>query len=509
MKQQHAKRPRRSGGSATEELSPTAAWRESKRPRILSKVHTTLQGIRDPTITSARRNELSREEKAVLDELATPLSPQSRKYAGIGKGMPSQPMEPRALEFERIPTVSHIIKALNEEIILSDTDDEEDTKDEAPCLPSTSGTTESQPTHEDGDKEDSDWTTDEDESGTGSSDLYSVVPESLGYITSEDGSMLGDVVNEAILEASLEDLKITDYKDLLSMDRTRKRHLLQNTDLAILRQLQLKKLIDEVDIGTVLLDRLDQDLRRLMLNATSVLRMMELTDTIISGSFIHPVIGRGTLVPNDLDIFTTDRTFGAVLSYFKKKGYGNCQEVYPRASEHPPYRSNLQDINFIFELTNKKAYKINVIVSKGRPLLPILQFHSTPVMNYIAHHGLVSLYDITLYHLGINNYVNPPARVQECIVKYERRGFEMWDRFEEEHTCKIDGCCPQTIRSLFDRDVVHFRFPELSDIPHAVLRKSEAEIAVWRLATGMMCKATTNDDAGFVICDANYTVLRR
>ncbi|RXW19810.1 hypothetical protein EST38_g6058 [Candolleomyces aberdarensis] len=546
MNQQHGKRPRRSGGSATGELSPTAAWRESKRPRILSKVHTTLQGVRDPTAKSACRNKLSREEKAVLEELATALSPRGSRYPDIGKGMPSQPFEPQALHFERIPTVSHMIEALNKEFMMPDTDDEDDIQDEVPCLASTSNTSDiiearireimvpdtddeddiqdevpsppstfdtgdGQPSYESDneDEDDSDCRTNDDTSGTGSSDLYSVVTESLGYITSEDGSLLGDVVSDAILEASLEDLKITDYNDLLSMDRTMKRNLLQNIDLAILRRLQLKKLIDEIDIGTVLLDRLDQDLRRLTLNATSVLRMMELTDTVISGSFIHPVIGRGTLVPNDLDLFTTLKTFGMVLSYLGKKGYGSCKEVYPQGSRRPAYMSNLEDISFIFELRNKKAYKINVIVSKGRPLLPILQFHSTPVMNYIAYHGLVCLYDITIYQLGINNYVNPPARVQQCIVKYERRGFEIWDRFEEEHTCKIDGCCPQTIRSLFDRDVVHFRFPDSAEVPHGELRKSEAEVAVWRLATGAMCKATTNDDAGFVICDSEYTVLRR
>ncbi|KAJ2920750.1 hypothetical protein H1R20_g16344, partial [Candolleomyces eurysporus] len=376
MNQQYGKRPRRSGGSATGELSPTAAWRESKRPRILSKVHTTLQGVSDPTVKSACHNKLSREEKAVLEELATALSPRGSRYPNIGKSMPSQPFEPPTLVFERVPTVSHIIEALNK---------------------------------------------------------------------------------------------------------------------------------DEIDISTVLLDRLDQDLRRLTLNATSVLRMMELTDTVISGSFVHPVISRGTLVPNDLDLFTTLRTFGMVLSYFRKKGYADCKEVYPQGSRRPAYRSNLKDISFIFELRNKKVYKINVIVSKGRPLLPILQFHSTPVMNYIAYHGLVCLYDITIYQLGINNYVNPPARVQQCIVKYEHRGFEIWDRFEEEHTCKIDGCCAQTIRSLFDRDMVHFQFPDSAEIPHGELRKSEAEVAVWRLATGAMCKATTNDDAGFVICDSEYT----
>ncbi|RXW19086.1 hypothetical protein EST38_g6764 [Candolleomyces aberdarensis] len=515
------KRPRRSGGSTTGELTPTAVWRESKKPRILSRVHTTLQDIRDPTVKSARRNELSREEKAVLDELATATSPRSKHYPNIGKGRPSRPIAPLVQDFGRIPTVSHMIEILEKEFIVSDTDDEDD----APGIATTSnvkldGDTPSveredsereDPTRlesTDSDEDDEDWTDDEeDPSCPGSSDKYSVEDESLGYITSEDGSVLGEVVSEAILEASLEDLKISDNSELAGMDRAKKRNILQNVDLAYLRRLQLKKLIDEIDVGTVLMDRLDQDLRRHGLTAASLLRMMELTDTLLSGSFVHPVLARGILIPNDIDLFTDVESFGMVLSYLKKKGYSHRRQIYPQpqSPRRQGYGMNLQGIRLIFELRNKKAYKVNVIVSSGRPLLPILQFHSTPVMNYISHHGVVLLYDITLYQFGIVNRVDPPARVQRCLAKYERRGFDISDRFWEEHTCRIDGCCSQTIRSLFDRDVVHVRFPDMAEIPHDELRKREANIAVWRLASGAACKAATNDTAGFAVCDSDYS----
>ncbi|KAJ2911864.1 hypothetical protein MD484_g8551, partial [Candolleomyces efflorescens] len=422
-----------------------------------------------------------------------------------------------------MPTVSHLIKRLQkqDEIWVSDSE-EEDEPVVMPCIPSTSKANLSTPSNEDEsegseDKSESDpdWVTDSDMTGTGSSDMYSVVDESLGYVTSEDGSLIGEVVKEAILEATLEDMQIGDYRDLPSMDRARKRTILQNTDLATLRRLQLRKLIDEIDVGAILLDRLDQDLRRMTLNAPSVLRMMELTDTLISGSFVYPILIRGVLTPNDLDMITTTSTYDMVLSYLKKKGYVNCKEVYPqgqatrRGRGRGSYASNLEDISIIFELWNKKGYKINVIVSEGRPILPILQYHSTPVMNYIAYHGIVCLYDITLHQFGIMNYTDPSIRAIRCVVKYRGRGIDISNQLEDEHTCKIDGCCAQTIRSLFDRDVIHVRFPDSADVPHTQLRKSEADIAVWRLATGALCKAPTNDEAGFALCDNRYTVLRR
>ncbi|KAJ2920786.1 hypothetical protein H1R20_g16308, partial [Candolleomyces eurysporus] len=154
------------------------------------------------------------------------------------------------------------------------------------------------------------------------------------------------------------------------------------------------------------------------------------------------------LIPNNLDLFTSMDAYGMVLSYLKKKGYAQCKQIYPRGTHLPEYGSNLRDISLIFELINKKAYKINVIVSKGQPLLPILHFHSTPVMNYIAYHGLVCLYDIMVYQLGIANYMESiPDCVKACFAKYQERGFEIWEHFKEEHICKIDSCCPQTIRS--------------------------------------------------------------
>ncbi|KAJ2934235.1 hypothetical protein H1R20_g2859, partial [Candolleomyces eurysporus] len=518
---QKGKRPRRSEGSTSGELelSPASAWKASKRPRIVSKIHATLQGVCNPGIKSARRNELSREEKEVLNELAMEVSPRRKKYPGIGMGRPSCPPEAsgsriQTAVFERTPTVSHIIESLMNDF--SDTDEEDSNQDNQGGAGTSS--TEAgnfvraaakQIGNEDDEDDDSDWSTDDGTSDTGSSDLYSVVDESLGYVTSEDGSLLGEVVNQAILEASLEDLKVVDVSELESMDRAKKRLLLRESDLAYLRRLQLKRLVDEVDIGSVLLDRLDQELRRTGLNATSVLRMMELTDTVISGSFVFPVLRRGTVNPNDLDFFTSIDSHLVVLSYLKKKGYNDRKQLYPQNSWRPGYGSNLQDIKYIFELKNRKAYKINVIVSKGRAILPIMQFHSTPVMNYIAYHGVVCLYDITLYQLGITNYVDMPTRVVACMNKYEARGFEIWGSFEEEHSCKIDGCCPQTIRTLFDRDVVHVRFPDYIDVSQVELRKNEAKIAVWRLATGVACKAPTNDNVGFVVCDSMLTVLRR
>ncbi|KAJ2911390.1 hypothetical protein MD484_g9024, partial [Candolleomyces efflorescens] len=456
---------------------------------------------------SASRNQVSREERDVLEEIARAMSPRPKGYTGIGLGMPSRrPVRakiPKAIE--QTGPASAITPAVGE------TDDVPDSDEEEGAGPSghNGGDVGQPPLEEDEDSEyDEDWTTDE-ESETGSSEFYSVATESLGYITSEEGSVIGEVVNQAIIEASLEGLKMVDDSDIAKMDRARKRLLLRNTELLDLRRLQRKKMIDEIDVGTILLDRLDQDLRRIGLNATSLLRLLELTGVLLSGSFVLPVLSAGMLVPNDMDLFACLGTYHTVISYLRKKGYTDCKQIYS-GRRGRVYGKGLPDISMIFEVRNKKTYKINIIVSVGKPLLPILQFHSTPVMNYIAHHGVVCLYDLTIYRLGIANYMNDiPIRVELCFDKYRQRGIEIWDKLDEEHICRIDSGCPQTIRSLFDRDVVHIRFPDFMHTPAVEHRKCEADIAIWRLATGAACNSATVDELGFVVCEDAHSVLRR
>ncbi|KAJ2920785.1 hypothetical protein H1R20_g16309, partial [Candolleomyces eurysporus] len=173
---------------------------------------------------------------------------------------------------KRINTVSHMIKLLNTEFTVSDTEDEASLTDTEKAQ--ASGLAAKRQEVRDGpknqtshiedtapeDDDDSDWTTDGEATGTGSSDLYSVEEETLGYVTLEDGSMLGDIVNQAVIEAALEGLKFVDNDEIQSMDRARKRIILHNSGLTDLCWMQLKRLVDKIDVGTVLLDRLDQDL---------------------------------------------------------------------------------------------------------------------------------------------------------------------------------------------------------------------------------------------------------
>jgi hypothetical protein len=99
---------------------------------------------------------------------------------------------------------------------------------------------------------------------------------------------------------------------------------------------------------------------------------------------------------------------------------------------------------------------------------------------------------------------NIPLRVERCFDKYRNRGIEIWDKLDEEHICRIDSGCPQMICSLFNRDILHVRFPDFMETPAVEHRKNEADVAIWRLATAAACNAATVDDLGFVLCDDKY-----
>ncbi|KAF8180871.1 hypothetical protein BJ912DRAFT_855031, partial [Pholiota molesta] len=97
-------------------------------------------------------------------------------------------------------------------------------------------------------------------------------------------------------------------------------------------------------------------------------------------------------------------------------------------------------------------------------LLPIVHFHSTVVMNYIASYGLVCLYpELTLGRRGVVNHQNIPHRVANSIQKYRERGFDIqtglnaWDA-TREHECGVDATCPTTPRRLLDGSALFIAF---------------------------------------------------
>ncbi|RXW20831.1 hypothetical protein EST38_g5012 [Candolleomyces aberdarensis] len=303
-------------------------------------------------------------------------------------------------------------------------------------------------------------------------------------------------ISEIIKEAGVELQEMADDQRL---------EAIQGCSLLEMYQLHVQGAISESEAATALLCRLDRKLRQWGLKGKSLLRLLRGTQSLISGSFVLLILNEeSTFEPGDIDIYTIEDYYLLVIDYFKAKGYVKVHKV------SPGYRASMEAISKIFELRDRAGRKINIIVSTGMAVLPILHFHSTIVMNYISHHGLVCLYETTMHHIGLINFNKPiPKSIMKCVEKYIDRGYQMWMRLEDTHECGEDPCCPQTIRSLLDNHVMHIRFDGYQDKEVRELRRMDANHAVWRLATGFACFKKTWDQTGFVACNTEYTVFYR
>ncbi|KAJ2918328.1 hypothetical protein MD484_g2078, partial [Candolleomyces efflorescens] len=340
-----------------------------------------------------------------------------------------------------------------------------------------------------------------------------------GYST-EEVSTSSDEEEDEEPSAKGEEYRLTEEEkgNLRAIGDEDRRAIMTLLGIEDLTSLVAEAIATKEEVGEILYDRLDEYLATFKLKRDSVLGMLSATDSLMSGSFPLHVLFARTFEPTDIDIFASQDYHLSVVSYFQKKGYRRLRVAFSatilydswRRSRVSHYEEEVDAIYKIFELSNSRGQKINVIVSKGSPLLPILQFHSTLVMNYIAPHGIVCLYSLTLRRVGIINYASPLSqKVMNCVDKYVARGFRVWTYNRLAHTCTIDGNCAQTKRSLHDDHVVHFQFPGWTDEEGGAIRQEDAVVATWRLSSARACRQVTHEPYGYVFCNGEGAVMDR
>lgn len=275
-----------------------------------------------------------------------------------------------------------------------------------------------------------------------------------------------------------------------------------------LKELRDRNVLSGPILSTAMLDRFKDELEEFKLPGTEMLSMMKFTDCLASGSFVVNILFPGRFIPGDLDLYTSSVFQQSVILFLRNHGYTHTKSVYTKHVKGSQYLNGLHTIDTIFELRhNVNQKKVNVIVSTGRAILPILQFHSTLVMNYISHHGIVITNGaLTMQGIGISNILPEKItpQVKQCFDKYINRGFNIWQYNRQKHECAASGGCAQTTRCLFDDHIEHFVFPSQTHGSKTTLRLNEAKIAKWRAPSGPCCLTINDDRHGFVICDEFY-----
>ncbi|KAH6876481.1 hypothetical protein BKA70DRAFT_1128323 [Coprinopsis sp. MPI-PUGE-AT-0042] len=165
-----------------------------------------------------------------------------------------------------------------------------------------------------------------------------------------------------------------------------------------------------------------------------------------------------------------------------------------------------------------------ITLSTRSALVPIIAFHSTPVMNFVAYFGIVSLYGkLTSRGVGwINRYPKSAdgkdlwyhKNDNAWLEKYKKRGYSLWTGSDIPgatpggHRCGLDEACMLTVRNLFDDGVVVTKFESYkSEDPITLLKTLEPSL-VWRLRN-RNCKADSSSllKTGVVITVDEYFVL--
>lgn len=197
--------------------------------------------------------------------------------------------------------------------------------------------------------------------------------------------------------------------------------------------------------------------------------MLQHTGSVISGSVALLALFPGTragidFVPGDVDFYVPSSHKSAVLNFFVNTT--SYRSVTTDDTSYNP-SGGIQEVLLLHDGVSRS---VNIIVAIGdNALVPIIQFHSTFLMNWISHGGLTCTYrKMTFNQTGVIRAkyfpLDDPAdrdNSKRVLEKYILRSMNVVvDPSKVPHLCAVDSCCSDTVRSTVDRDCIFFPFEE-------------------------------------------------
>ncbi|KAJ7081089.1 hypothetical protein C8R43DRAFT_909870, partial [Mycena crocata] len=184
--------------------------------------------------------------------------------------------------------------------------------------------------------------------------------------------------------------------------------------------------------------------------------------SVISGSVPVAVMKDLSFLPTDVDIYVPESQEATMHDVvLNRLGFSRSRDAIVRYPEYMGIRK--------IQWFTKGASKINLMIVAGEnPLLSIIKFHSTIVMNIVTFRGFLILFpDMSADGLSLANSqqlldYRHFKRTMECINRYRERGIVFatnvgthrlkisdFAKFKN-HKCGVDPNCPQTLRTLHD-----------------------------------------------------------
>ncbi|KAG1838187.1 hypothetical protein DFJ58DRAFT_668491 [Suillus subalutaceus] len=251
------------------------------------------------------------------------------------------------------------------------------------------------------------------------------------------------------------------------------------------------------------MDRRREDLLKgFVKDVNDFIDLLERTGTIISGSSaLHLFQAKSAAIAlRDMDIYGTHEFEEEVLKHFKEKeGY----EVTLISERKTEYSSTIKKVYKM----QKEMQKVDLIITEwASAIVPILQYHSTAVMNYMTARTFVSLYP--KWTNDMKSLVNPRMylgdtaniRTVTALMKYVRHGFRVTaEPFQLGiHDCLRSAYCPSTTRNTLDDNTLRWEFSKVKTVGNTTVACSDMAIVIWRLG-GDDCEEDGNNDSATYI----------
>lgn len=243
-------------------------------------------------------------------------------------------------------------------------------------------------------------------------------------------------------------------------------------------------------------------LRAFIEDVDGFMNLLERTGTVISGSSaLHLIQAKSeALKLNDLDLYVTHEFDKEVMKHMKGEGY----EVKRESERKTEYDNSA--MKKVYKLT-KNNHEVDIIVTDWAcAIIPIMQYHSTAVMNYMMAHSLVCLYPE--WTRNRQSFVNPQMYLNNgtnihtimALMKYVRKGFHMSaDPYKfGVHNCNMSGYCPNTMRNTIDGDTMRWNFEEKKMIGRTMVTCEDMAVVIWHLGGGKCEEDSDEKNPGYI-----------
>ncbi|KAG1893300.1 uncharacterized protein F5891DRAFT_985967 [Suillus fuscotomentosus] len=253
---------------------------------------------------------------------------------------------------------------------------------------------------------------------------------------------------------------------------------------------------NQIDVANYMVRRRDNIFKTFVDDIPLFIQLLKFTESIISGSNALNLIMPQSqqVVAHNIDVYTTEQYELVVVEYLKnQEGYTVADKISPK----PKYDGSA--IARIYKLENGEK-KIDIIVTHWKCVIaPVLQFHSTIVMNYITADDIVCMYP--KWTCNRKGFINPQLymedktnlRTVEALMKYTKQGFRLCaEPFQlGVHNCSRSINCPHATRTTVDERMFHWNINNGTAVRTTMMDCWDMPIIVWSLG-GHGCMTESN-----------------